>query len=231
MVTVGHLSRYMLWKGPLCPGSNLPSFMLVFLLLLMSIVSFCRYYNNASIELHNAAREQQKITELRLLEILGEHQCSLRHQVDRRAGKLAQQLSDVIPSGNHQGNSPITTHVLDTSHGRPAAGVAIDLEYTEWYSTEKQASWTLLGHGRTNAGGRLSTLLPDGTLPKPGTYCLTFHVGEYYDVCRVEDSVGALEAFYPVAKVYFTIQPDQIHQHFHVPLTWNPYGYSTYRGS
>lgn len=185
----------------------------------------CRYRNNASIELHNAAREQQKITELRLLEIIAEQQS----QVSRRAGKLAQQLSGEV--GHLQGNSPITTHVLDTSHGRPAAGVAIDLEYAERYSDKEETSWALLGQGVTTMGGRLSTLLPDGTLPKPGTYCLTFHVGEYYNACRVEDCIGALEPFYPVAKVYFTIQPDQIHQHFHVPLTWNPYGYSTYRGS
>lgn len=178
-----------------------------------------RYQNNASIELHNAAYEQQKITEQRLLEIVSGRQSP----VDRRAGKLAQQLT------SSAGQSPITTHILDTSHGRPAAGVSIDLEYAQGYSEScQEMTWMLLGHGRTNKQGRLGTLLPDGTLPKPGTYCLTFHVGEYYETCRDQ---GPLYPFYPVAKVYFTIQPDQIHEHFHVPLTWNPYGYSTYRGS
>lgn len=196
----------------------------------------CRYQNNASIELQNAANEQQKITENRLVEIVKDQKNlkeeGARHsQIDRRAAKLAQQLTDVAS----QGKSAITTHILDTSRGRPASGVSIDLHFvpnTSYRECPHQRNWILLGGGRTNKGGRLTTLLPDGVLPKPGVYCLTFHVGEYFEMCREEHSTLLQPVpFYPLVNVYFTIRPDQVHEHFHVPLTWNPFGYSTYRGS
>ena len=105
--------------------------------------------------------------------------------------------------------SAITTHVLDTARGRPAAGVAIVLE----------RNGTPLAHGVTDADGRLRDLLPAGEPLEPGTYRLVFDTGGY---------LGA-EAFYPEVAVVFQVKNGG--EHFHVPLLLSPFGYSTYRGS
>ena len=113
--------------------------------------------------------------------------------------------------------SPITTHVLDTSRGRPAAGVAVTLELLE-----PEASWRQLGWGETDADGRLRDLLPEEHAPAPGVYRLTFETGAYF-------AARGVESFYPVAVVVFEVRAAG--EHYHVPLLLNPFGYSTYRGS
>ena len=114
--------------------------------------------------------------------------------------------------------SAITTHVLDTAQGRPAAGVAIVLERQD----DDGDGWTRLGDGKTDDDGRLRTLLkPDHAL-QPGTYRIEFDTGAYF-------AASGTKGFYPRVQVAFTITaPDE---HYHVPLLLNPYGYSTYRGS
>lgn len=112
--------------------------------------------------------------------------------------------------------SAITTHVLDTARGRPAAGVPVTLE------VEAAGGWILLGKGTTNADGRLSDLMPDETAIAAGVYRLIFDTSTYFTGNNVE-------AFYPAVSVIFKIEnPDQ---HYHVPLLLSPFGYSTYRGS
>jgi 5-hydroxyisourate hydrolase len=111
--------------------------------------------------------------------------------------------------------SAITTHVLDTSRGRPAAGVAIRLERREG------AGYTEVGSGSTDADGRLRTLLAPGALV-PGVYRITFDTGAYYE------ALGTV-CFYPEASIVFTVASAS--EHYHVPLLLNPFGYSTYRGS
>jgi 5-hydroxyisourate hydrolase len=113
--------------------------------------------------------------------------------------------------------SPITTHVLDTSKGRPAAGVEVSLE-----RREEGGAFKLLGHGKTNQDGRATDLLPEGSKLKAGTYRLTFETGGYFK------SSGAA-TFYPSVSVVFQI--DKPEPHYHVPLLLSPFGYSTYRGS
>jgi len=109
--------------------------------------------------------------------------------------------------------SNITTHVLDTSIGRPAPGIPVILEL-------KQQQWEQIGSGTTNADGRV-TDLTDNRLTA-GHYRISFALTDYFTSQKVD-------AFYPAAKVEFIINdPDQ---HFHVPLLLNPFGYSTYRGS
>jgi 5-hydroxyisourate hydrolase len=109
----------------------------------------------------------------------------------------------------------ITTHVLDTARGKPAAGVAIVLEKKEG------AGFSKVGSGATDDDGRLKTLSdPDGV--PAGTYRITFDVGGYYA------KLGT-ESFYPEASVTFVVKDPA--QHFHVPLLLAPYGFSTYRGS
>lgn len=112
--------------------------------------------------------------------------------------------------------SQITTHVLDTSTGRPAAGVAVVLEVEK-----SRNEWKELGRGKTDSDGRLRDLLVPGAL-KEGTYRLTFDTGLYF-------SSRKIEALYPQVCVIFTVQ--RPNEHYHVPLLLSPFGYTTYRGS
>jgi 5-hydroxyisourate hydrolase len=111
--------------------------------------------------------------------------------------------------------SDITTHVLDISRGRPAAGVPVTLE------TQRGDSWELLGKGITNADGRIANLLGDAQLAA-GVYRLTFDTAAYF-------ADNDTQAFYPQVSVVFKIEDSN--QHYHVPLLLSPFGYSTYRGS
>lgn len=112
--------------------------------------------------------------------------------------------------------SAITTHVLDTSRGRPAQNVAIVLERVEGGTSH------VLGRGATDADGRLRDLLPAGQPVQPGTYRLTFHTAAYF-------AASGVDAFYPEVAILFEVRAAG--EHYHVPLLLNPFGYSTYRGS
>lgn len=111
--------------------------------------------------------------------------------------------------------SQITTHILDTSLGRPAKGIKINLE--ERSGTE----WKILGSGVTNDDGRIGDLLANDVKLKHGIYRMTFEVKPYFDKQNVI-------SFYPSVTVEFEVTEDR---HYHVPLLLNPFGYSTYRGS
>lgn len=111
--------------------------------------------------------------------------------------------------------SPITTHVLDVSLGRPAAGVPVTLELQEG------GAWTELGRGVTDADGRNKALMAPGTLAA-GVYRLTFDTAAYFKL------TGA-PGFFPTVSVVFELRAPG--GHHHVPLLLSPYGYSTYRGS
>lgn len=113
--------------------------------------------------------------------------------------------------------SAITTHVLDTARGKPAAGVPV---YLEWVSGQRGPS--VVARGTTDADGRLRDLLPAGQPLHPGTYRLVFDTDAYF-ADRYQD------AFYPEVSVVFTVR--DAGEHYHVPLLLSPYGYSTYRGS
>jgi 5-hydroxyisourate hydrolase len=110
----------------------------------------------------------------------------------------------------------ITTHVLDIARGVPGAGVTVILE------VRGTQDWTPVGRGSTDANGRLASLT-DGRDVVPGTYQLTFDLGDYYRENGVDTP------FFPEAKVTFVV--DDVTQHYHVPLVISPYGYSTYRGT
>jgi 5-hydroxyisourate hydrolase len=107
--------------------------------------------------------------------------------------------------------SPITTHVLDTARGRPAANVAVTLEHG--------TDWTPVGGGRTGDDGRLAEL---GSPEAPGRYRLRFDTGAYFEA-------AGTAAFFPEVTVEFAVESPE--EHHHVPLLLSPYGYSTYRGS
>ena len=111
--------------------------------------------------------------------------------------------------------SGITTHVLDTSRGKPAAGVRVLLE------TKGKKGWHEVGAGVTDADGRLRTLTPDAPLAF-GTYRILFDTGAYF-------AAHGVESFYPSVTVVFTVKDHAAH--YHVPLLLSPFGYCTYRGS
>jgi 5-hydroxyisourate hydrolase len=111
--------------------------------------------------------------------------------------------------------SQITTHVLDTSLGRPAANVPVRLEVA------RAGNWNEVGRGTTDGDGRLRSLLRDGTL-EAGTYRLTFDTHAYFASRKIE-------GFYPSASIVFEVK--NANEHYHVPLLLSPFGYSTYRGS
>ena len=108
----------------------------------------------------------------------------------------------------------LSTHVLDTMHGRPAAGLALALS----------GSNGEIVRGTTNADGRCPDLLP-GALP-PGRYALRFAVADYFRAQGVELPDPP---FLDQVTVEFGIAADG--GHYHVPLLVSPYAYSTYRGS
>lgn len=113
----------------------------------------------------------------------------------------------------------LTTHVLDTAAGRPAADLVIAL-YRVGEGAEP------LRRVATNADGRVDGPLLEGEALKTGVYELHFHAGDYLRRCGV-----ALPgpAFLDVIPIRFGIA--DVEAHYHVPLLISPYGYSTYRGS
>ena len=112
--------------------------------------------------------------------------------------------------------SQITTHVLDTSLGKPAANVPVLLELQI-----DGGHWKKLGQGTTDGDGRMKTLLASNGLIE-GTYRLTFDTASYF-------ALRKMQGFYPQVSIVFSVANPQ--EHYHVPLLLSPYGYSTYRGS
>lgn len=116
--------------------------------------------------------------------------------------------------------SPITTHVLDTMRGVPAAGIATTLE-----RQEARGDWHLLGQGTTNDNGRIADLLPDDADVPPGLYRLTFQTGAYLE------ALGVKTLFFSTIRIEFAITLELNRSHYHVPLLLSPFSYSTYLGS
>jgi 5-hydroxyisourate hydrolase len=110
----------------------------------------------------------------------------------------------------------ISTHILDTSLGRPAAGVQVTLEQL------RGNEWQAVGSGVTDADGRARTLLAADTPLTRGTYRLRFEVAPYF-------AAQGVSSFYPSVEIAFTVAGPA--EHYHVPLLLSPFGYSTYRGT
>ena len=111
--------------------------------------------------------------------------------------------------------SQLTTHILDTTKGKPAPGVAILL------FQQHSDGWKQLTIGTTNADGRIPNLLQKDIILEPGVYKMKFETKEYFEKQGVQ-------TFYPFVEITFTITGSE---HYHIPLLLNPFGYSTYRGS
>ncbi|MFK8011747.1 MAG: hydroxyisourate hydrolase [Marinicellaceae bacterium] len=107
--------------------------------------------------------------------------------------------------------SPITTHVLDTAKGCPAAKINVVLEYFD------ENNWQLIAKGQTDEDGRIMNWM-DSKANK-GQYRITFETAKYHNN----------SGFFPSVTINFII--DNPEQHYHVPLLLSPFSFSTYRGS
>ncbi|MEU2711719.1 hydroxyisourate hydrolase [Streptomyces sp. NPDC007205] len=126
----------------------------------------------------------------------------------------------------------VSTHILDTSIGRPAEGVAIQLAAR----SGRGADWQALGGSATDADGRCKDLpaLPEGTTHVR----LDFAVEAYFEEQSANKQADAQQdapanrdsgaVFFPEVAITFAVKPGE---HYHVPLLLNPFGYSVYRGS
>lgn len=113
-------------------------------------------------------------------------------------------------------NGYLTTHVLDTARGCPAAGLRIDLFRIG------ASDRTLIHSMFTNDDGRTDAPILPAEQFLHGTYELVFHAGDYIR------ATGVTAGFLDLIPIRFTLDEDA---HYHVPLLLSPYGYSTYRGS
>ncbi|MFD3484203.1 hydroxyisourate hydrolase [Streptomyces sp. NPDC058665] len=127
-----------------------------------------------------------------------------------------------------QTTASVSTHILDTSVGRPAASVAVSLSARGG----SREPWVVLGRSATDADGRCRDLpaLPEGTTHVR----LDFETEAYFHSQKraeaQQDAPAPRDsgAFFPEVAITFAVTPGE---HFHVPLLLNPFGYSVYRGS
>ena len=110
----------------------------------------------------------------------------------------------------------LSTHILDIGKGLPATGVTVELEKMN----EKNNTWCLVDKSVTDSNGRIPNFL-NKNIDNDGIYKLVFRVADYF-------KSNHTESFYPFIEVVFQIKGKN---HFHVPITLSPFGYSTYRGS
>ena len=121
--------------------------------------------------------------------------------------------------------SGISTHVLDTAAGRPAAGVQVQLERfgaaTSGFAFASGSLWQSVAEGVTDADGRCRPVLMAEKV-QPGIYRFTFVTGPYFKALRQS-------TLYPEVTITFTVAVGE--RDYHIPLLVSPFGYSTYRGS
>lgn len=219
-----------------------------------------RFGNRPIVELEIAAGEQQKITELRLAKLFAEKGSSTTQTVTafsnippqqstgRRLNHIgAHLISSSEGSVEHRPmqtssrkRPPITTHVLDVSHGKPGVGIEVSLESWNsptvppdmFLSSRDTVGWTLLGSSITDNDGRCGPLMPVVDHVPAGMYRITFNTGKYYTQMGAA-TVGSetKSGFYPFVSIVFEIKSFQTLEHFHVPVLLSPFSFTTYRGS
>lgn len=110
----------------------------------------------------------------------------------------------------------LSTHILDVTAGKPAQDVKITLA-----KKNKNGDWVNLDEKKTDKNGRIGDFIKQDGTNNTGIYKLTFHTKKYF-----QDN--NYKTFYPYIEVVFELVDDE---HYHVPITLSPFGYSTYRGS
>ncbi|VAH89630.1 uric acid degradation bifunctional protein TTL-like isoform X4 [Triticum dicoccoides] len=168
-----------------------------------------RYANRPIVELEAAAEEELKISELRLTKLFS-----------------AETAAPPTSGSSNRTRPPITTHVLDTALGSPAAGIEVHLEMwkdassTPAFDNKEFKGWTTLGTSVTNNDGRSGQLMDIVDNVAPGFYRISFNTSKY-----------APSGFFPYVSIIFEIKRSQTTEHFHVPLLHSPFSFTTYRGS
>jgi 5-hydroxyisourate hydrolase len=110
----------------------------------------------------------------------------------------------------------ISTHVLDTTRGRPAGALPLRLE-----RQDASGTWRTLMAAQTDPDGRCAQLLPESEL-QPGLYRLVFDTASYFGGLKID-------ALYPVVEITFQVRDGE--SQLHIPLLLSANGYTTYRGS
>jgi 5-hydroxyisourate hydrolase len=110
--------------------------------------------------------------------------------------------------------SHVTTHILDTATGKPAAGVPVSLHALV------DGSWSEIGAAQTDSDGRVKEVGPE--VLASGTYRLKFTTAEYF-------AARNTPAFFPEVVLTFTVDTNE--PHYHIPLLLSPFSFSSYRGS
>uniref|UniRef100_A0A7N0TIP1 Hydroxyisourate hydrolase n=1 Tax=Kalanchoe fedtschenkoi TaxID=63787 RepID=A0A7N0TIP1_KALFE len=199
-----------------------------------------RFSNRPIVEFEIAAQEQMKVTELRLLKLIQTNSLSpstaaphptpdvkkMEDRVTIIGGHLAGASDAAAKKASQAARPPITTHVLDVAKGCPAAGVDVRLEM--WMGNHPYPSfegsaadgWVLQGYSVTDTDGRSGQLMGKADSVKPGVYRISFNTGKY---CS--------NGFFPYVSILFEIKESQKFEHFHVPLLFSPFSFTTYRGS
>lgn len=111
----------------------------------------------------------------------------------------------------------ISTHVIDTAHGKPIPNLSVTLEMHSG-----RGQWKEVATGMTNGDGRVNPLLPKGSPLEVGRYRITFATNSFFEG-------QGIRGFYPYVSIVFEIT--ETSEHYHIPLLLSPYGFSTYRGS
>ena len=111
----------------------------------------------------------------------------------------------------------LSSHILDISQGKPAPNVKIALS-----KQDENQNWVLIDEKYTDNNGRIKDFLKEeSNKNNNGVYKLTFYITPYFENLKQK-------TFYPFIEVVFEIKDNQ---HYHIPITLSPYGYSTYRGN
>jgi 5-hydroxyisourate hydrolase len=110
----------------------------------------------------------------------------------------------------------LSSHILDITTGKPATGVKITLS-----KKDKNDNWTTIDEKNTDVNGRIKDFLKQDETKNTGIYKLTFHTSPYFKTL-------SQKSFYPFIEVVFELVDNE---HYHVPITLSPFGYSTYRGN
>ncbi|CAK9182653.1 unnamed protein product [Ilex paraguariensis] len=203
-----------------------------------------RYLNRPIIEFEIAAKEQMKVTELRLFKLFSnvttaasannaEYSAGVASKAEDRMSIVGAHLTAVSekPTGKPsqipaRTRPPITTHVLDVARGSPAAGIEVQLEMWKGnqprpvFGDKDVGSWIFRGVSTADKDGRSGQLINVTDVVNPGIYRISFNTGKY---CP--------DGFFPYVSIVFEIRESQKWEHFHVPLLLSPFSFSTYRGS
>ncbi|XP_076956233.1 uric acid degradation bifunctional protein TTL-like isoform X2 [Bidens hawaiensis] len=198
-----------------------------------------RFSNRPIAEFESAAKEQMKITELRLQKLFSNIQVSASQppasdvtKAEGRVNILGGHITAPLISSDPKSSltttwsrPPITTHILDVARGCPAAGVEVLLEmYNKQpgpvFGDSDKDTWITQGSSVTDKDGRSGQLMKMVNDLTPGVYRISFNTGKYNP-----------NGFFPFVTIVFVVKESQKMEHFHVPLLLSPFSFSTYRGS